>query len=229
MRAMTYELPLFPLHMVLFPSMPVHLYIFELRYRLMMREVLQSNQTFGVVLIQHGMESLGPLAKTYKIGTAARIVEVEPLEGGTINIAAIGTERFRILKTTRDHPYLIAQVEPLPLDIQDERAFSGSAARLRNNVRGYLAMVTELMRNAKKDEERMDLNELELPEDPQTFVQMAASLLQLPTIEKQDLLSSESMDVLVNNVARLYRRELQVNPHLQDISEQEAARAAWLN
>ncbi|NMC52231.1 MAG: hypothetical protein GYA48_01150, partial [Chloroflexi bacterium] len=57
----------------------------------------------------------------------------------------------------------------------------------------------------------------------------AASLLQLPTIEKQDLLSSESMDVLVNNIARLYRRELQVNPHLQDISEQEAARAAWLN
>ena len=226
---MKYELPLFPLHTVLFPTMPVHLYIFELRYRLMMREVLQSNQTFGVVLIHQGMESLGPLAKTYKIGTTARIVEVEPLDGGTMNIGAIGIERFRIVRMVKNHPYLIAEVESQPFEVQDEPRFNHCAKHLHSNVKNYLSMVTKLMQNASKEEERMDLTEIDLPEEPITLVHMAASLIQLPTQEKQSLLSSESMDSMIQHIARLYRRELEVNPHLQDISEQEAARAAWLN
>lgn len=209
--------------------MPVHLYIFELRYRLMMREILQSNQNFGVILIQQGMESLGPLAKTYSVGTTARIVEVEPLEGGTMNIGAIGLERFQIVRILKDHPYLIAEVESQPFVVHDEETFNGCAKRLYHNVKSYLAMVTRLMQNASKEEERMDLTELDLPDDSVTLVHMAASLLQLPTLEKQMLLSLDSMDALVQNIARLYRRELEVNPHLQDISEQEAARAAWLN
>jgi len=55
-----YELALFPLFTVLFPGMPLHLRIFEPRYRLMIKRCLDANQPFGVVLIRKGEEARDP-------------------------------------------------------------------------------------------------------------------------------------------------------------------------
>ena len=49
-----FELPLFPLETVLFPSMPIHLHIFEPRYREMINRCITLDQPFGVVLIRRG-------------------------------------------------------------------------------------------------------------------------------------------------------------------------------
>ena len=50
------ELPLFPLNTVLFPGMALPLHIFEERYKLMIKQRLQEEGTFGVVLIREGNE-----------------------------------------------------------------------------------------------------------------------------------------------------------------------------
>ena len=49
-----FELPLFPLETVLFPSMPIHLHIFEPRYRQMLSDVLHSHRMFSVALQRPG-------------------------------------------------------------------------------------------------------------------------------------------------------------------------------
>ena len=56
------KLPLFPLHTVLFPGTPIHLNIFEERYRLMLQQCIKENLPFGVTLIKQGSEAMGPLA-----------------------------------------------------------------------------------------------------------------------------------------------------------------------
>ena len=50
------KLPLFPLHTVLFPGMPLPLRIFEPRYREMIQTCLKHNTPFGVTLIRSGPE-----------------------------------------------------------------------------------------------------------------------------------------------------------------------------
>ena len=55
-------LPLFPLNTVLFPGIPVHLHIFEERYKEMISQCLEARVPFGVVLIKSGPEALGPAA-----------------------------------------------------------------------------------------------------------------------------------------------------------------------
>jgi ATP-dependent Lon protease len=46
------ELPLFPLpELVLFPSRPLPLHIFEYRYRIMMNTILEHDRRFGVLFI----------------------------------------------------------------------------------------------------------------------------------------------------------------------------------
>ncbi|HSV86283.1 MAG TPA: LON peptidase substrate-binding domain-containing protein, partial [Levilinea sp.] len=115
MIIMIYELPLFPLNTVLFPGVPIQLHIFEGRYKLLVRYCLEKNEPFGVALIRKGMEALAALAEPYPIGCTARIVEIEPLDSGNMNLTALGDERFEIKALDRSMPYLIAKVEAKPL------------------------------------------------------------------------------------------------------------------
>ena len=109
-----YDLSLFPLETVLFPGTPVQLHIFEPRYRAMIQLCLDENRPFGVALIRQGLEVGGP-AEPYRVGCTARIVDVERLPDGKMNLTALGDERFRILKLRHDQPFLVGQVEALPL------------------------------------------------------------------------------------------------------------------
>jgi len=71
-----FELPLFPLNTVLYPGTPLYLHIFEPRYQRMINLCLNEHRPFGVVLIRHGQEALGPLAEPYRIGCTADIIRV---------------------------------------------------------------------------------------------------------------------------------------------------------
>src|SRR4030067_2100194 len=91
-----FDLPLFPLNTVLFPGMPLPLHIFEERYKRLIRDCLETHQPFGVVLIRKGYEANGPLAEPHEIGCTARIVDIQPLSDGGINVITLGENRFRI-------------------------------------------------------------------------------------------------------------------------------------
>jgi len=106
------ELPLFPLNSVLFPGATLPLHIFEERYKLMIGRCLQSGSPFGVLLIRSGNE-VGEAAEPFEVGTTARIVRVQHLDEGRMNLVCLGEQRFRLLKTLRDTPYLVGEVETL--------------------------------------------------------------------------------------------------------------------
>src|SRR3954453_11337770 len=88
------EIPLFPLNTVLFPGMPLPLHIFEPRYREMIGACVRDERPFGVVLIKEGRE-VGEAAMPFEVGTLAKIVGVERLDDGRMNVVTVGTDRFR--------------------------------------------------------------------------------------------------------------------------------------
>jgi len=105
-------LPLFPLNVVLFPHMPLPLHIFEPRYRQMIAECLEEGHSFGVVAIREGAET-GP-ATPHDVGTLAKIIRIERLDDGRMNLLVSGASRFEIVKTATDRPYLRGQVRIIP-------------------------------------------------------------------------------------------------------------------
>jgi len=114
------ELPLFPLNSVLFPGAMLPLHIFEERYKLMIGRCLQSGSPFGVLLIRSGNE-VGEATEPFEVGTTARIVRVQHLDEGRMNLVCLGERRFRLLRKLRDTPYLVGEVEPLDsTDIEGE-------------------------------------------------------------------------------------------------------------
>ena len=106
------ELPLFPLNSVLFPGATLPLHIFEERYKQMMKHCLETDSPFGVVLIRSGDE-VGETADPFEVGTTARLVRVQHLDEGRMNVVCVGERRFRVTRKLSETPYLVAEVEPL--------------------------------------------------------------------------------------------------------------------
>jgi Lon protease-like protein len=196
-----YELPLFPLRTVLFPAAPLRLHIFEDRYKRMINTCLEKRQPFGVVLIRRGVEALGPLAEPFPIGCSARIIQAQKLEGGRMNILANGEERFRIVSLDKASlPYLVGSVEPIPLNVEDPAALLKEGSYLRRLVDRYLRMISETGSTPFGKED--------LPEDPVPLAYYAAAFMQIPAIQKQQLLSIHDGLELLTEVHKLYRREI---------------------
>jgi Lon protease-like protein len=194
-----YDLPLFPLNTVLFPGMPLKLHIFEERYKLMIGRCFQSGQPFGVTLIRKGQEA-GGRAEPFMIGCTAQITEVEPLQQGRMNIVAVGTDRFEILGFKHDQPYMVGQVETLPLLNPDPAGLSENSKYLRPWVRRYLEILAEA------SDAKFDLQQL--PGDPLKLTYLASFLLQIPAPQKQNLLTVNDAGQLLADVRTMYRREV---------------------
>ena len=93
------NIPLFPLHTVLYPQGRLPLRIFEPRYMDMVSECMKTNSGFGVCLIKAGTEA-GPAATCFSIGTYADIIDFSQEADGLLLITIQGKRRFQILRTS---------------------------------------------------------------------------------------------------------------------------------
>jgi Lon protease-like protein len=94
------ELPLFPLHTVLFPQGVLPLRIFEPRYVDMIGQCMREGAPFGVVLIHSGAE-VGNVAETADVGTSARIIDFNKLPDGLLGVTCRGEQKFRVLERSQ--------------------------------------------------------------------------------------------------------------------------------
>lgn len=104
---------MFPLGTVLLPGAVLPLHIFEPRYRALIRDVLDGDGEFGVVLIDRGHEVGGGEHRTDR-GTVARVLEAEELDDGRWLAITVGTRRVRVTEWLDDDPYPRAVVEDDP-------------------------------------------------------------------------------------------------------------------
>lgn len=114
-----HEIPLFPLHPVLFPGGKLPLQIFEPRYMDMVARCMREASSFGVVLIRKGSDARlsgdSPQPEIFDVGTEAHITDFNQLSNGRLGIVVQGGRKFRIRSVReQDDHLLIGQVEFLP-------------------------------------------------------------------------------------------------------------------
>ncbi len=110
------RIPLFPLGSVLYPGLLLPLHIFEERYRLLVRTLLEEpeddDQIFGVVAIREGREvGADGIQALHEIGCTAQLRGVEAYPDGRYDVVSVGANRFRLLAVDDSLPYLQADVE----------------------------------------------------------------------------------------------------------------------
>ena len=111
------KIPLFPLELILLPYESLPLHIFEPRYKHMVKDAIENNITFGIVL--HEKRSV------YSKGCSVKITEVfQTYPNGEYDIMVQGVNCFDIIKTDLDGDTVIGEIEYIHLEKEsDSRLF----------------------------------------------------------------------------------------------------------
>ena len=158
------ELPLFPLHTVLFPGIALPLVVFEERYLAMVAHCLRTDSPFGVVLIREGREVGGGPTSIATVGTIAELREVKQSSDRRYELLVVGTRRFRIDSVTvGKEAYLIGEV----VAIEDPVGDPVAARRLTDAVtERFVHYLTLLQPLEGEDAHEIDVQlELDVDDD----------------------------------------------------------------
>ena len=200
------ELPLFPLHTVMFPGVGQALTIFEDRYKQLLADALRTNQRFGIVGIDTGLEVGGP-AEPYRVGCLVQITGVDNVDDGRQYVIQVaGLERIRILELDRESkPYLSGRVMLWP-DEADPPTTGGVAGQAQQLFNNYIRAL--LHEAGRESSAAMAALPLQLPSDPTLLSIVIGALAQVPLEEKQQLLEAPSAGARLEAEIRLLSREL---------------------
>ncbi len=94
----TQQIPLFPLHVVMFPRGRLNLQIFERRYIDLVTNCMRTNSGFGICLLKEGEEIIqeGTNQTIHRTGTYSNIIDWDQLENGLLGITVEGSAKFSI-------------------------------------------------------------------------------------------------------------------------------------
>ena len=200
---MTDRLPLFPLGTVLYPGLLLPLHVFEERYRVLVRDLIdgpESARRFGVVAIRSGREvGADGIRALHPVGCVARLRQVEAYDDGRYDIVATGAERFRLGRLETSRPYLQAEVDWLPESAGAEApVLARSVGELFNVYRSTLTGGVDADSSA----------EGQLPEDPRVLSYLVSAAAILDLAAKQALLEAPDTTSRLRLELAILRREV---------------------
>ena len=185
------ELPVFPLPLVLFPSIPQSLHIFEPRYRHLVTDCLAGDRRFGLSLL-HPRKGESDTPQPGHIGCSAIIRSHQSLPNGRSNILIVGEHRYvfkRLLD--RDRLYFIGMVEPF----YDQSA----SDPLLSDLTAKVGKLFEEFGKSSESAESGLAKPLSRPNDPELLSYHVSAALPIDLAAKEDLLR------LTSTTARLER------------------------
>lgn len=214
------RLPFFPLHVVLFPHLPLPLQIFEERYRAMTRDLLADGSPFArrfvVSMIREGREVFDDPA-AQRIATVAEVRSAERLANGRWVLLAVGVGRVEVESIDRRGAYAVAETAMLP------EVCGPDAERLLPTVQAaldeYMATVKRFVAQAAsvgRDSPQVNdvaasldevLKPIRLPDDPLAASYAVGGVLQIELIRKQRLLELPDAATRLAAELALLRRE----------------------
>jgi Lon protease-like protein len=194
-------LPIFPLpNVVLMPNASLPLFIFEERYKHMVRDCVQGDRYLAIALLRKGWEQQSGTPRPYPVAGFGRIVRATRLPNDCMDIVVQGMGRIQMTDFYDDRPYLRAAVTILRPAYAAGQSLTEAADGLRNSfiklldVKGIAAL-----------ELRTSLKLLGSPIDLVFFI---TSHLPLDPYTKQEILQLAAVEEQITQVQRLLERLL---------------------
>ena len=218
------HLPIFPLHTVAFPHLPLPLHVFEDRYRALMRDVMADGSPYAgrfvVSLITAGPE-VGETANVAysRVGTVVEVHGADQFDDGRWGLLAVGVSRATLGAEDRHRPYAVVELEPLPEVDGDGARAEVLLPRVQSALDAYLATVKRFVASAAsigaESREITDvaasldevLKPIRLPDEPLAASYAVAGVLQIERVRKQGLLELPDAATRLDAELALLRRE----------------------
>lgn len=215
------RLPMFPLGSVLFPGQSIPLYVFEERYRALVRDLVQiedpAQRVFGTVAIREGYEVGETGAQSlYRIGCLVQLTEVSRRPDGSYDVVGVCRTRIRLDRLEPGADYPVGDVTEL--DAGEGNVPAAVVARARDTFDRYRSALATW---------RDDPFEGTLPVDPHYLSWTLAALVPLPMSERQSLLEADTSYARLELVTSLLEDELLAMRAIPSLPATDVARTRW--
>jgi Lon protease-like protein len=164
----------------------------------MINECYGQDKPFGIVLARPESEPMRE--ESYPVGTMAEILALSRMDDGRMNLIARGSQRFRVLDTHREKPYLTGIIEIYEDLPEAQETLLEQAGRARELFNTYLDILLEVV---DKRETQFDL-----PDTPGELSHFIAYFLDIEDEEKQQLLELNLTTQRLESEIETLRREV---------------------
>ena len=221
------NIPLFPCALA-FPHMPTFLHIFEPRYRLMIRRVMQNgSRKFGMIMYNHRQILQDELGSSdyMQLGTVLHVDAIQLLRDGRSLIETKGMYRFKVLEGSMLDGYHTGRIQRIDdIPIAEEEALemaettetpsdpTDPAAQIRSmTTQQLLQYGLDFVRDAQfRSASWLQSRVVDAygppPQDPATFPYWFATVLPIAEEEKYQLLPITSVRKRLQVTARWVQR-----------------------
>ncbi len=186
-------MPIFPLpNVVLLPNASLPLFIFEDRYKQMVRDCLDSDRYLSVALLKKGWEQQSGPPRPYPIAGFGRIVRASRLPNDCIDIVIQGMGRIEMTDFHDDRAYLRASVDLFRSTYPTGPDLSAQAETMRSR---FISLLDA--RGISALELRTSLKLLSSPIDLVFFI---TAHLPLEPYVKQEIVEQQAVDAQIAQI-----------------------------
>ncbi len=195
------QVPVMPLPgALLFPRALLPLYVFEERYREMLKHALNHHRMFSVALIKPERGEWQSSSDFFHIAGVGLIRACVGRSDGTSNLILQGLERVRFTGFEQDAPFPIATIEPLESETSSSVETEALASKVLELYSKLRTKGRELPR--KVDRYLSDLNDMEMLADL-----MASTFINDP-LRRQQVLEELVLNQRLRLVIQYLREEI---------------------
>ncbi len=198
-------LPFFPLpETVVFPGMSIPLYIYEERYKVMVKDCLKNRPRLVIALSRPRAHLSDGMVSTYAVGAYADIIKVAEHLGGTCLILVHGQERCKVEAIdTTSHPYYSIEDRPYPLVRDDPNLEHVAAWDALDTFRRY----AQKFFNGSAQEQLEEA----IPDSLVYQASFICANLRVPAASRQSMLEAPSLIARLQIAQKLMQERLETN------------------
>lgn len=187
-------------NVILFPQVELPLFIFEPRYREMLKDTLAGNKFIAISLLRKGWQARNEPYPTHEIVGVGYVKAVIENPDGTSHILLKGMERAKIVRYLKMKPYRVAQVRPIPDEVNNQKELS----RLNQALRQLFIQKLRLASEKPEEDFRLpkELN------DPLTLSHFVSFTAAIDPYLKQDILETINVNCRMKHLISLLEEEI---------------------
>ncbi|MFB0546577.1 MAG: LON peptidase substrate-binding domain-containing protein, partial [Anaerolineae bacterium] len=198
-----HELPILPLrNTVAYPFAVIPIAVGIPRSIKLIEEAVEGDRLIGLVVMKDpSIEKPGP-GQVHEMGTVARIQKALKVSDEALQVVVQGVERFQIQKWSQIEPYLKAQIEVVPDQVED----SVQVEALR---RSLLALARRLVSLTPQLPDQV-IDFIDRLENLRYLVYLIAANLRMNMEEAQEILVIDDLTSKTRKLIAILTRELEV-------------------
>ena len=201
------EMPILPIsEAVIFPAMMVPLVLSDANLVKLADDCLAGDKILGAFsqreIADDDQDDMDDKDLIYRVGTAVKIQKMLRFPDGSMRLLGQGIARCRIKKFVTSDPYMLASVELIEEDIQDD---SRTLAYMRGVANNFMKIIDA----SETFSEELKVVVMNI-DDPGRLADLIATNLDVDVAEKQKMLEEKSPRKRLQMLSKIVMRELDV-------------------